>query len=174
MSDNRVTIQDSVCTDWYIIEPETGGNIEAATWAPQLTVPLPLEAISDLFLNAVTPDANSELLPTINRGARMVYVTKDFFQAQRSGISPDAVKADVLGFFSLILSYAKHADEIKPDESPKRLISIMPRTDFTNVFRQVKPSIPGSLHDLVNLLACYSFNPQTQSVEYAAITLRLV
>ena len=169
MSDNTVTVQDSVCTDWYIQEPVTGGNVGSIRWAPQVTVPLPLEAISDLFRRSVTKDAVSALLPARSPSTRMVYVTKDFFQAKRSGISPDAVKADVLGFFSLILSYAKHTNQFDKDESPKRLTSIMPRTDFTNVFRQVKASVPGSLHDLVNLLACYRYNSESQNVEYVTV-----
>ena len=86
----------------------------------------------------------------------MVYVTKDFFQAKPNGISSDTVKDDVLGFFSLVVSYAKGAKDEEEDTSPKEIISLMPRTDWTNLFNQVKPAVPGTLYDIVNILACYS------------------
>lgn len=134
--------------------PKSGGNAGAITWAPQVTAPLPLEAISDLFSKAVS-GPGSALLPKKNPGVNMVHVTTDFFQSKPNGISSDNVKADVLGFFSLIVSYAKGAKVFLEDESPKGLISIMPRTDFTNIFDQVKSAIPGTLYDIVKILACY-------------------
>ena len=136
--------------------PEHGGQPDQIVWAPQVTAPLPLEAISDLFSKAV-PGTPSELLPT-NPSPRMVWVSKDFFQSNPNGISADSVKADVLGFFSLILSYAKNARNEGEDESPKELTSIMPRTEFTTVFAQVKPTVPlnpNTLYGLVKVLACY-------------------
>lgn len=98
--------------------------------------------------------STSVLLRT-NPGNRMVYVTKDFFQSKPNGISSDSVKDDVLGFFSLVVLYAKSAKVEEDDDSPKDLLSIMPRTDFTNLFKQVKPAVPGKLYDIVSTLACY-------------------
>lgn len=88
----------------------------------------------------------------------MVYVTKDFFQSKPNGISSDSVKADVLGFFSLVISYAKSARTEDEDKSHKELTSLMPRTDFTNLFKQVQPAVPGTLYDMVKILACYKNN----------------
>jgi len=91
----------------------------------------------------------------------MVYVTKDFFQSKPNGISSDSVKAGVLGFFSLVISYAKSARPEDEDKSPKDLSSHIPRTDFTNLFKQVKPAVPDTLCDIVNILACFKNSGKT-------------
>ena len=91
----------------------------------------------------------------------MVWVSKEFFQSKPNTISSDSVKNDVLGFFSLILSYAKNARFEEDDASPKELTSIMPRTEFTTIFAQVKSAIPlkpSTLYELVKILACYKNN----------------
>lgn len=92
----------------------------------------------------------------------MVWVSKDFFQSSPNSITSDGVKDDVLGFFSLIMSYSKSARQEDEDDSPKELTSIMPRSDFTTIFAQVKPQVPlnpNSLYQLVKVLACYKNNP---------------
>ena len=154
MQDPKVDIEDSTCNPWTIIEPEDDGTAAGLKWAMQVTAPLPLEAISDLFSKAVT-GGSSDLLPGISPERGVVSVTKSFFQASPNGISSDSVKDDVLGFFSLVISYAKGAKEEDEDTSPKEIISIMPRTDWTNIFNQVKSAIPGSLYDVVKIVACY-------------------
>ena len=154
MQDPQVEIEDSTCNPWTITEPEEDGAAAGLKWAMQVTAPLPLEAISDLFSKAVT-GGSSALLPSISPDRGVVSVTKEFFQANPNGISSDSVTDDVLGFFSLVLSYAKGAKEEDEDTSPKEIISIMPRTDWTNVFNQVKADVPGTLYDVVKIVACY-------------------
>ena len=84
----------------------------------------------------------------------MVTVTKEFFQSSPSGMSSDDVEDDLLGFFSLVMTYTKAADQV--DESGiKALMSIMPRTDFTTMFKLVKSKVKGDLYDIVKILACY-------------------
>ena len=154
-----MTVQGSNCNPWKIILPEHGGQADQIKWGPQVTAPLPLEGISDLFSKVIV-DTPSDLLPTI-RLLKMVWVSKDFFQSNPNTISADSVKADVLGFFSLILSYAKNAGQQDEDKSPKELTSIMPRTEFTTIFAQVKPTVPlnpNTLYGLVKVLACYKNN----------------
>ena len=82
-------------------------------------------------------------------------VTKDFFQSKPNGIDPENVKDDVLGFFSLLLSYVKGASVLPQDQSPKNIISIMPRSDWSTLFKQVSSAVPGDLYDLVKVLGCY-------------------
>lgn len=154
MQDPQLDIEDSTCNPWTIIEPEEDGAAAGLKWAMQVTAPLPLEAISDLFSKAVT-GGSSALLPSISPERGVVSVTKDFFQASPNGISSDSVTDDVLGFFSLVISYAKGAKEEDEDTSPKEIISIMPRTDWANIFNQVKSGIPDSLYDAVKIVACY-------------------
>ena len=158
MANNIFEIGASDCNPWAITLPETGGGANGISWAPQVTAPLPLEAISNLFAKAVSLQG-SALLPTVFISRNMVSVTSDFFQSSPNGITSQSVTADVLGFFSLILSYAKAARSESEDSSPKELTSIMPRTDFTTIFAQVSsklPSTPGALYNLVKVLGCYN------------------
>lgn len=150
-------VKDSPCNPWKTIKPPRGGAPQLITWLVQFTAPLPLEAISNLFSKAVAGKPSS-LLPSIGAGRGMTLVTRQFFQSNPNTISSTSVKDDVLGFFSLILSYAKSARKENSDSSPKVLTVIMPRTDFTTVFAQVKSAVPlkpNSLYELVKVLACY-------------------
>lgn len=85
----------------------------------------------------------------------LILVTKDYFQAKPNGIGADKVTNDVLGFCSLVLSYAKNADHLRQDESPILATTFMPRTEFGTIFKQVQSKIPGILFDLFDTLACY-------------------
>ena len=110
MPNPAVIIGSDTRNDWRIGKPTTGGAFGSMRWAPQVTAPLPLESINDLFSKALA-GTRSTLLPYFNANRNIVYVTKDFFQSSPNGISPEKVTDDVLGFFSLILSYAKSATE---------------------------------------------------------------
>ncbi len=92
----------------------------------------------------------------------MVWVKSEFFQSKPNGIASSTIKSDGLGFFSLVLSYAKSADQVRKGSSPKLLTSIMPRTDFGTMLKLILPQVksgltggPTSLYDLVKILACY-------------------
>lgn len=155
-----MTIDQNPCT-WKIQEPEEkkGGN--SYSWSAQVTAPLPLSGLNDL-LGKYLAGTNSAILPRINQKP-MVQVTKKFFQAKPNGIDSDSVKDDVLGFFSLLMSYAKAPGAspdvtVEEDESPKELTIIMPRTDFTSIYGTVKKDIPGDLWPVVKKLACYKNN----------------
>lgn len=147
------------------MEPEESGDAADVLWAPQVTAAMPLEAISDLFAKNIANVANA-LLPKLNsqgkRGSKvsqqMISVTADYFQSGPNGITSTTVKDDVLGFFSLVLSYAKSARGEMEDQSPKMLTTIMPRTDFVTIFAQVKSSVPGTLYDIVKVLGCYKLD----------------
>lgn len=93
-----MTDQGSTCNPWRIAEPGPGGQADQIRWATQVTAPLPLEAISDLFSKAVTK-TSSALLPTRSPERNMVWVTRDFFQSNPNVIAADSVNADGLGFF---------------------------------------------------------------------------
>ncbi|KAL8869501.1 MAG: hypothetical protein Q9174_004225 [Haloplaca sp. 1 TL-2023] len=160
MDDNEWDIEGNQCNPWSIANPKMAGSARNLDWAVQVTGPLPLEAIKDLFTKALGL-ANSPLLSPFRSGAGIVSVTQEFFQSSPNGIARDSVKADVLGFLSLIVSYAKKATPTDPPNyetlSPKFTMSVMPRTDFVTMYAQVKSALPGtgSLYDLVKILACY-------------------
>ena len=96
------------------------------------------------------------------RGDYLVLVTQEYFQSNTNGIDGSKVTDDVLGFCSLVLSYAKAASEtLKPDQSPKLFLTFMPRTEFNTIYKQVKTKIPGDLFNLFNSLACYTLDKKS-------------
>lgn len=146
--------------DWEIILPEHQGKIDLIAWAPQVTAPMPLAAINDIFSQAITQEGYSPLLPSSDRGkASITYVTRSFLQTRPNGISHTAITDDALGFLSLVLSYAMKAaapgSGVDEDISPKFLTPIMPRTDFTSMYKEVRSALSGSLYPLIKVLACY-------------------
>ncbi|KAL8875309.1 MAG: hypothetical protein Q9192_009069 [Flavoplaca navasiana] len=159
MQDPKVDVVDSTCNPWTIIQPSVDRAFPNLEWAMQVTAPLPLEAIHDLFRKAIANEA-SPLLPMFSPATNMILVTKDFFQSNPNGVSRDSVGDDVLGFFSLVISYAKRASRVTRDNSPKTIISIMPRTDWTSIFNQVRQAVPGQIYELVKVLACYEHDDE--------------
>ena len=146
MPNNEWNIEGNNCNPWAIIEPQTGNGAGDLTWATQVTAPLPFEAINDLFAAALVNPVTSPLLPGYRPWMGITSVIQDFFQSSPNGISPDSVKADVLGFFSLIISYVKKATPITDNpsydvRSPKYTTSIMPRTEFVTLYAQVKSTL---------------------------------
>lgn len=172
MANNQWNIDGNACNPWKVSKPQSGGGQGGIYWSVQATAPLPFEAINDLAAAALTIPVTSPLLPHYRPGQHVVSVTKQFFQSTPNGISSNSVKPDVLGFFSLLVSYAKGATDISSnpvylDKSPKLTISIMPRTEFVTLYAQVKSTLPGTstLYDLVKILACYN-NVGNNKVEY--------
>lgn len=105
------------------------GSIQLGT---QVTAPLPLEAVQDLFLKA-RAGTKSSLIGTNVLAAKI----KRMHVVQRShlnqdgtfptGITPSDAPDDVLGFLSLLVSYAKYADKISASDSPVRLTCLASR-----------------------------------------------
>ena len=115
------------------MDPERRKGINQVEWAPQVTVPMPLEGIQWLIENPKPCDFNLKLYRPANK---QVKVLPEFFKTSPGGVTPNDVRnrPDVLGFFSLILTYAKAARSLSANQSPKLYSSIMPRTDFTTIF----------------------------------------
>ena len=160
MPRNSWNIDGNNCNPWKVTAPSVF-NPDSLRWLVQATAPLPFEAISDLFAEAIVKPVKSPLLPAFKPEKNKVSVTSKFFQSSPNEISSDAVKQDVLGFFSLVISYIKQASPTNPPvystTSPKNAISIMPRTDFVTLYAQVSGALPesGTLYNLVKILACY-------------------
>lgn len=126
-------------------------------WQYQVTVPMPLGAIHDVFRKAHLGEKSpllSDFKPASKK--RMIWVNKNFFQSNPEGNSPDKITADAMGFLSLVVSYAKNAQaRSEPEKSPKMLTTIMPRTDFATIYGDVKSDIKGDLYNLVSVMLCY-------------------
>lgn len=124
---------------------------------------MPLEALYSLMkeqLAQPAPQPGRNILDGIcPRGDYLIVVTQEYFQSNINGIDGSKVTDDVLGFCSLVLSYAKAAsNKLQKDQSPKLFLTFMPRTEFNTIFSSVKSKIPGDLFDLFNSLACYTID----------------
>ena len=139
------------------MDPERRKGINKVEWAPQVTVPMPLEGIQWLIEN---PKPCGLDLKLYRPGNQQVKVLPDFFKTSPGGVTQNDVRnrPDVLGFFSIILTYAKAAGELKKNQSPKFYSTIMPRTDFTTIFQTqgISQVIPKAhLYEIVKALACF-------------------
>jgi hypothetical protein len=135
-------------------------------WDAQVTAPMPFEALYSLMKEQKSdlPTSKWNILTGVETGRagnnygsdNLVVVTQQYFQSNKNGIDQNKVSDDVLGFCSLVLFYAKGARyALSPDQSPKLMLTFMPRTEFNTMFQQVKSKIPGDLFTLFNSLACY-------------------
>lgn len=86
--------------DWKIKKPSYPGFAAPhCSWATQITAPMPLNAINELFSMGITKTSHPLLPATLNvRGRNFVYVTKDFFQSTPNGIAAAKVTDEFLGF----------------------------------------------------------------------------
>ena len=113
---------------------------------------MPLEGIQWL----ISQNTNVMYQPGVNQ----VKVLPGFFKTSPGGVTQDDVnnRPDVLGLFSIILTYAKATQSVGPRDSPKTSSKFMPRTDFTTIFQTqgISQVIPGAhLYDIIKALACF-------------------
>ena len=148
---NRVKIEDSEFDDWKVHIRRKEEDIE---WYGQITAPMPLAAIHELFDKALARQ-RSPLLSELNPNKNLVYVSREFFRSEPYCNTPDNVTKGVLGFFSVVLSYAKNARRLPIDASTKGLTNIMPRTDWHTLHKLIEKGYRGELYDNVKILACY-------------------
>ena len=133
------------------------GKSDDFAWEPQVTVPMPLEALYSLMTEqkreAVTKNVLTGTPGSIFKEP-LALVTKNYFLAKPNGIDSANLSEDVLGFASLVLSYAKLAYDsrgahyLHPGSSPKLMTTFMPRTDFNTMFGMVKDKMPNDLFKL--------------------------
>lgn len=134
---------------------------------------MPLEALYSLMKeNQHDPDEKNILDGNnVRYRERIVVVQQEYFQSNTNGIEQSKVTDDVLGFCSLVLTYAKAAaNDLAGDESPKLSLAFMPRTEFNTIYGQVKSKLQGDLFSLFNSLACYKTNRDGKIVyEFGAL-----
>jgi hypothetical protein len=89
---------------------------------------------------------------------------RDYFKDLSLLVDVDKINDAVLGFCTLVLSYAKAAnkpvnehDPNAQERSPKSWIPFMPRTEFVTMYKAVKSFFPADeeLFNIFNTLACY-------------------
>ncbi|KAF2492650.1 hypothetical protein BU16DRAFT_592358 [Lophium mytilinum] len=179
-SDNppfEVTIEEyQQCNPWILRGLDQTTNLGRTPWAPQITTSMPLEALYSLMKENVLRAPNGRNIlngdtASTNRGQNIQLVTAKYFENDIS-LKVDVKKINdaVLGFCTLVLSYAKAAtklnlndvntlnDENSQEMSPKSWLPFMPRTEFVTIYRAVKSFFPveeNELFDIFNTLACY-------------------
>jgi hypothetical protein len=118
---------------------------------------MPLEGLYSLMKEQnADPDPGPDRNILDGFGGDLALVTKDYFKTNPNDINEDSVTDDVLGFCSLVLTFAKSASKaLTGDESPKLRSSFMPRTEFNTIYNQVKSKFKGDLFALFDVLACY-------------------
>lgn len=133
---DKVSIEamsESEYGSWAVSAP-TIFTPDAVIFGLQLTAPMPLSAIQDLFRMLAVGDQSNPFYPG---SARPAFVVEKDDLAKLDVMDEDDIDDNVLGFFSLILSYAKAAFSKgagMKDNGPKQLINFMPRTDFGTMF----------------------------------------
>ncbi|KAE8130920.1 hypothetical protein BDV38DRAFT_289176 [Aspergillus pseudotamarii] len=152
----EVQIANNKCNPWKITSPTSKDKPDIVPWDPQVTAPMPLEALYSIM--QMHKDNKAHVLNGIMlRTDYSILVTKLYFTPVKE-IKPAALSDDVLAFCSLVLSYAKSLDgkPLKPDESPKLRTPFMPRNDFVTLYNQVESKLKGiPLLPLFEKLACY-------------------
>lgn len=171
----KIEVEDTPC-DFYIDGPHPNDDVSKVFWQPQITAPLPLEALYVLMKVRATysqvPEGN-EYFDIIGDGPKsllgtQVLVSKNYFKKKPNGIDGALLTDDTLAFLSLVLTYAK-AIAKKPlgrDESVKLRSVFMPRTDFHTLYTKVKSQLPGDLWNIINTISCYTpMNPREKNPE---------
>ncbi|KAF2202720.1 hypothetical protein GQ43DRAFT_301467 [Delitschia confertaspora ATCC 74209] len=128
---------------WAVDQPKTF-TADAVTFGVQVTAPLPLSAVYDLF-KAI--DGNDRSNPFLPGGRKYVWIV-DKNDIKKLDVMDDTdIDDNVLGFFTLVMSYVKAAKmkgASMKDNGPKQLINIMPRTDFGTMFKlYIKDKLDG-------------------------------
>ncbi|KAE8374247.1 hypothetical protein BDV26DRAFT_284449 [Aspergillus bertholletiae] len=149
-----VEIEKNKCNPWTISSPTTKDEPKKLLWPPQVTAPMPLEALYSI-MKVHSSDGNHILNGYLSRTDYSIFVTKAYFTPVKN-LDKAALSDDVLAFCSLVLSYAKSAaTPLMRDESPKLRTPFMPRNDFATLYNQVKPKLNIPLFPLFEQLACY-------------------
>lgn len=119
---------------WKVSLPKVY-NKALVTFGIQVTAPMPLSGIQDLIRLIDSDDKKSPFRPGSRKPA--VLVSKSDME-KLNVFKKEDINDDFLGFFSLVLSYAKAAStagSMMKDNGPKQLINIMTRTDFGTLYK---------------------------------------
>ena len=128
---------------------------------------MPLEALYFLMQeNVNNPTTGRNILngqTSFTTGQNIQLVTQEYFQSASLKIDASTVTDDMLGFCTLVLSYAKAANFVQaPDVSPKHWLTFMPRTEFNTIYAQVSSKFTIPLFTVFNTLACYKTDENEQ------------
>ncbi|KAF2251488.1 hypothetical protein BU26DRAFT_518139 [Trematosphaeria pertusa] len=108
---------------------------------------MPLEAILKILGDTKSETPNPFASGEARYGSRIKILTKDDF-VSFTKIKANDITDEFLGYFSLLASYCVLADSSDPREGPKRLLPIMPHTDFVAQYTKfIEPKLKDRLPD---------------------------
>ena len=87
--------------------PTNATDLEEIGWSRQITAAMPLRAINELGRQQHRRQNRPLLDDTKIRSQNLICVRREYFQSQPEGINPEQISGDMLGFFALVISYAK-------------------------------------------------------------------
>lgn len=135
--------------EWSVQSLSTWGGAKSTVWGRQLTVPMPLEAIYKLMVDLKRDGKTNPILSSQKKDAIHIVRKEDFAAAELHEIT--SITDDLLGFFSLVVSYAKATRRMQAQDGPKHSLSIMPRTDFAAMYSLVSSKIKPQYSDCWDL-----------------------
>ncbi|KAF2431039.1 hypothetical protein EJ08DRAFT_696718 [Tothia fuscella] len=147
--DCKVSIKDfDNLGPWSVTWPKKDPrDLTKFPFTNQVTTAMPLEAV----LQILSDTKNKKQNPLASDGAldanKIKILTKNNFKSFKK-IKQADITDEFLGFFSLLSSYCVLAHASNPKEGPKRLIPVMPRTDFLAQYSTfIEPKLKEQLSD---------------------------
>lgn len=126
------------CGAWNVDTPEVFGDATLEyifRFGQQVTAAMPLEGIQALFVKAKLGKKDTLLGIPSRKLTNMHQVRKEDF-AQLDAIKPSDINDEFLGFFSMVVSYAKKGPGEDAKDSPKNALVLMPRTDHAAIYKR--------------------------------------
>lgn len=100
-----------------------------------------MDAVQSYLIDVSKGEQKNPFLPTSSSKRSRVHVVKrdDVVDLKANGqnifCKNDDITEHMLGFLSLVASYAKGTETARPSDGPKHSLSLMPRTDFITMYR---------------------------------------
>ena len=135
---------------WKLKSPNTVDGAKSTYWALQVTSPMSLEKFQTCFMDEDRRDRNCPIMAlSFSKLNKLYHVRKQDFDLRNrwTKIKEQDVNDEFLGFFSLLISYARAVGRpYNYDLGPKQILPIMPRTDFVTMYKAfVQPKLEAQL-----------------------------
>ncbi|KAF2667356.1 hypothetical protein BT63DRAFT_480344 [Microthyrium microscopicum] len=140
---------------WEVKWPADPPKVETLKFDPQVTTAVPMEGIQKLLADWKTkvPSDKNALVGSPGSNAKELKILRQDDFKSFTKIKPSDVDAEFLGAFTLLTAYATLAHTSNKQDGPKKIIPIMPRTDFVTLYsKYVEPKIKSQLGDKTTLL----------------------
>jgi len=152
------------CGSWFVEKPQNFNEHTTMQFifrfGQQVTAAMPLEGIQALFVKAKSGRKDTLLSSVGGKLSNMHQVRKEDF-SRLALIKPSDINDEFLGFFSMVVSYAKAGPKQAATDGPKMALPLMPRTDHLAIYTKFIRGKLGdqlkcdSLYQIVKLLAAY-------------------